>query len=160
MVLKKRFAVWALVVVCWAIVGSQQILSAYQFELKKPLTVLNYNVWNSFNHNESYIETIQWVNRLEPDIAGWQELVGWNEQKLKDAAVDWKHPYTAALKEGGYNIGLTRKYPIEVIERRTKSFHHGFLHCRTAWIDVIVCHLWPGMCGLSQKIEAKSRRGF
>ena len=139
-----RFAILVLTVFCIVNIGSQKKLHAFQFEIKKPLTVLNYNVWNSFNHNKSYTQTIQWVNRLEPDIAGWQELVGWNEEKLKAAAVDWKHPYAAALKEGGYNIGLTSKYPIKVIERRTKDFHHGFLHCQTAGIDVIVCHLWPG----------------
>ena len=114
------------------------------FELETPLTVLNYNVWNSFNHNKSYDATVAWVKRYDPDIASWQELVGWDEQKLKDSAVDWNHPYAAALKNGGYNIGLTSKFPIEVIERRTKSYHHGFLHCRTAGVDVIVCHLWPG----------------
>lgn len=134
----------SLVTFCLASLDSQAMLFARQFELKTPLTVLNYNVWNSFNHNKSYEETIQWVKRLEPDIAGWQELVGWSEQKLKDSAADWNHPHAAALKDGGYNIGLTSKFPIEVIERRTKDYHHGFLHCRTAGLDVIVCHLWPG----------------
>jgi len=142
---KTRLSVWiSIVALCFAAGVSQQPLLAWQPELKTPLTVLNYNVWNSFNHNKSYDETIQWVNRLEPDVAAWQELVGWNEQKLKDAAGDWNHPYAAALKDGGYNIGLTSKFPIEVIERRTEKYHHGFLHCRTAGIDVIVCHLWPG----------------
>lgn len=152
-----RSTILVLTISCFVGIGSQRELNAFQFEFKKPLTVLNYNVWNSFNQNKSYRETIQWVNRLEPDIAGWQELVGWNEQKLKKAAMDWRHPYVAALKEGGYNIGLTSKYPIKVIERRTKSFHHGFLHCRTAGIDVIVCHLWPGKRPEQMKEAAQIR---
>ncbi len=144
MITKRCSVNYILLVALIAFTFDSQPALADEFELKKPLTVLNYNVWNSFNHNKSYKETVHWVNRLDPDIAEWQELVGWNEQKLKKSASDWNHPYAAALKNGGYNIGLTSKFPIEVIERRTKRYHHGFLHCRTAGIDVIVCHLWPG----------------
>ncbi len=108
------------------------------------LTVLNYNVWNSHQGGRSYADCVKWVNTVKPDIAGWQELVGWNETKLKKLARDWKHPHAAALKGGGYNIGLTSRTPIEVIARHQKGFWHGYLHCRTAGLDVIVCHLWPG----------------
>ena len=108
------------------------------------LMVLNYNVFNSHRGGRSYADCVKWVNTVKPDIAGWQELVGWNEAKLKKLAVDWKHPHAAALKGGGYNIGLTSKMPIEVVARCTKGFWHGYLHCRTAGLDVIVCHLWPG----------------
>ena len=108
------------------------------------LMVLNYNVFNSHRGGRSYADCVKWVNTVKPDIAGWQELVGWNEAKLKKLAVDWKHSHAAALKGGGYNIGLTSKTPIEVVARCTKGFWHGYLHCRTAGLDVIVCHLWPG----------------
>ena len=108
------------------------------------LVVLNYNVFNSHRGGRSYADCVKWVNSMKPDIAGWQELVGWNGAKLKKLAVDWKHPHAAALKGGGYNIGLTSRTPIEVIARQTKEFWHGYLHCRTAGLDVIVCHLWPG----------------
>lgn len=108
------------------------------------LVVLNYNVFNSHRGGRSYTDCVKWVNSMKPDIAGWQELVGWNEAKLKKLAVDWKHPHAVALKGGGYNIGLTSRTPIEVIARQTKGFWHGYLHCRTAGLDVIVCHLWPG----------------
>ncbi|PHS03219.1 MAG: hypothetical protein COA78_18585 [Blastopirellula sp.] len=114
------------------------------FALKKPLTVLNYNIFNGFQGGRSFEAAVDWVSSVEPDIAAWQELVGWNEQRLKKAATRWKHSYAATLKSGGYNIGITSRTPIEVIERRTQGYHHGYLHCRTAGIDVIVCHLWPG----------------
>ena len=108
------------------------------------LTVLNYNVFNSHRGGQSYADCVKWVNSIQPDIAGWQELVGWNEAKLRKFAVDWKHPHAATLKGGGYNIGLTSRTPIEVVVRHQKGFWHGYLHCRTAGLDVIVCHLWPG----------------
>ncbi|MFL2869429.1 MAG: endonuclease/exonuclease/phosphatase family protein [Pirellulaceae bacterium] len=108
------------------------------------LTVLNYNVFNGFRGGKSYDDAVQWINEVKPDIAGWQELVGWNEARLQKAAEDWDHPYAATLKSGGYNIGLSSRYEIEVIKRQTTGFWHGYLHCRTAGLDVIVCHLWPG----------------
>jgi hypothetical protein len=106
--------------------------AAKTFKLKKPLTVLNYNVFNGFRGGRSYKPTVDWVNTVKPDIAAWQELVGWNEARLKKAANDWHHPHAAALKGGGYNIGITSRTPIEVMARNTKGFHHGYLHCRTA----------------------------
>jgi exodeoxyribonuclease-3 len=116
----------------------------------EPITVLNYNVFNGFRGGRSYKPTVAWVNTVKPDIAAWQELVGWNEARLKKAATDWHHPHAAALKDGGYNIGITSRKPIEVMARNTKGFHHGYLHCRTAGIDVIVCHLWPA--GVRQQL--------
>ena len=71
------------------------------------LKVLNYNVFNSHRHDKSYEAAVKWVNTVKPDIAGWQELVGWNEAKLKKLANDWHHPHAAALKSRRYNIGLT-----------------------------------------------------
>lgn len=110
----------------------------------KQLKVLNYNVFNGFRGGKSYTDAVDWVKTIEPDIAGWQELVGWNEDRLRNAAKDWSHEYAATMKSGGYNVGLTSRTEIEVIKRQTSGFWHGYLHCRTAGIDVIVCHLWPG----------------
>ncbi len=108
------------------------------------LTVLNYNVFNGFRGGQSMKAGVTWVNTVKPDIAGWQELVGWNEARLKKASKEWGHPHAATLKSGGYNIGLSSRTPIEVVARHQKGFWHGYLHCRTAGLDVIVCHLWPG----------------
>ncbi len=113
-------------------------------ETEYNLTVLNYNVFNGFQGGKSYHECVKWVNRLAPDIAGWQELVGWNEKRLQNAANEWSHPYAVTLKGGGYNIGLSSRKEITVISRQTSGFWHGYLHCRTYGIDIIVCHLWPG----------------
>lgn len=108
------------------------------------VTVLCYNVFNGFRGGRSFKPAVKWINSIGPDIVGLQELVGWNEERLKQASPQWEHPHAATLKGGGYNIGLTSRTPIEVIERRTQGYWHGYLHCRTAGIDVIVTHLWPG----------------
>lgn len=114
------------------------------FELKQPLRVLNYNVFEGFNRGQGLAATTAWIQETHPDILGLEELVGWNEEKLKQAAPAWGHPFATTLKNGGYNLGITSREPIEVVERHTQGFWHGYLHCRTAGVDVILAHLWPG----------------
>lgn len=114
------------------------------FSLKEPITVLNYNVFNGFRGGSSFKTGVSWINSVASDIAGWQELVGWSEKRLQDTAKQWQHPYAATLKGGGYNIGISSRQEIQVITRQTSGFWHGYLHCRTYGIDIIVCHLWPG----------------
>ena len=58
--------------------------------------------------------------------------------RLRKEASSWGHSYAATLKEDGYIVGLTSKYPIEVVERLLADMHHGLLHCRTAGIDCFV----------------------
>ena len=116
----------------------------------KAWKVVCYNVFNGFRGGQSFKKTVKWINAQKSDVLGLQELLGWNEAKLKEAALKWKHPYAVTLKGGGYNIGLTSVDPIEVIERRTKGFHHGVLHCRVRGIDILVTHLWPG--GVPQQL--------
>ena len=99
--------------------------------VERPLKVLCYNVYNGFRGGRSLTAGVKWINSLRPDIVGLQELVGWNEERLRKTALRWDHRYAVTLKDGGYNIGLTSRQPIEVIERRTRGFHHGYLHCRT-----------------------------
>ena len=127
------------------------------FSLEEPITVLNYNVFNGFRGGSSFKTGVSWINSVAPDIAGWQELVGWSEKRLQDTAKQWQHPYAATLKGGGYNIGISSRQEIQVITRQTSGFWHGYLHCRTYGIDVIVCHLWPGS-RRGQLKEAKQLR--
>ena len=132
-------------VVGWTLLGPMKLATHLSgAESETTIKILNYNVFNGFRRNASFETAVKWVNEQSPDIAGWQELVGWNEDRLKTAAKKWNHPYAATLKGGGYNIGLSSRQPIEVLQRRTTNFWHGYLHCRTVGLDVIVCHLWPG----------------
>lgn len=112
--------------------------------------VVCYNVFNGFQGGRSFKKTVKWINAQKPDVLGLQELVGWNEDRLKEEALKWHHPHAVTLKGGGYNIGLTSVDPIEVIERRTRGFHHGVLHCRVRGIDILVTHLWPA--GVPQQL--------
>lgn len=78
------------------------------------------------------------------DVVALQELNGHNQARLEEVAAEWGHDHAAILKKGGFPVGLTSSQPIEVIERRVKGFHHGYLHCKTHGIHFFVVHFWPG----------------
>ncbi len=120
----------------------------------RPWTVVNYNVLVGFRNGASQAEGLAWIREQRPDVVALQELSGWNEAKLREVAAAWGHPHVAVLKEGGFNLGITSREPLKVVERRTADFHHGMLHVQVDGVDVIVTHLWPGLRS-EQLLEAK-----
>jgi exonuclease III len=120
----------------------------------RPWTVVNYNVLVGFRNGASQEEGVAWIREQHPDVVALQELSGWDESKLREIAAGWGHPHVAVLKEGGFNLGVTSREPLKVVERRTADFHHGMLHVQVDGIDVIVTHLWPGLRS-EQLLEAK-----
>ncbi len=117
--------------------------------------IITYNVLCGFNHHKSEKIGAEWINKQNPDVVALQELNGFTEKTLKQIAAKWGHNYAVILKENGFPVGLTSKTPIEVIERRLKGMHHGWLHCKTSGIDFFVIHLSPFKYKHRQK-EAKS----
>lgn len=111
---------------------------------KQTLKIINWNVLYGFNHGRSIGEAVQWINQQEPDVAAFQELNGIPEEKLGDLASKWGHSHAVTHKEHGFPVGITSRKPIEILERRTDGFHHGFLHCKTYDIHFFVVHFWPG----------------
>lgn len=108
------------------------------------LAVISYNVWNGFNEKSAVRPGVDWIKAQKSDVVALQELVGIDSAELAELAKQWEHPYSAIVKERGYPVGITSRTPIEVVERRLKGMHHGFLHARTAGHDFFVVHLAPG----------------
>ena len=108
------------------------------------LKVVNWNVLCGFNHNKAINEGANWVREEAPDVVAFQELNGISEKQLIESSRRWGHGYAAMNKETGFPVGLTSKEPIEVIERASNGYHHGFLHCKTYGIHFFVVHFWPG----------------
>jgi len=108
------------------------------------LKILNWNVLYGFNHHKSIEEASRWINAQKPDMIALQELNGISEKSLGEYAKKWGHSFAVTHKKGGFPVGLTSKEPIEVIERKSKGHHHGFLHCKTYGIHFFVVHFWPG----------------
>lgn len=107
------------------------------------LKILNWNVLYGFNHGNSVESGVDWIKRQSPDVLALQELNGNTADSLRERAQLWGHKYSAIHKEKGFPVGLTSTEPIEVIERKVKGFHHGYLHCKTHGIHFFVVHFWP-----------------
>ncbi len=111
---------------------------------EEPFTILTYNIWNGFTGAEgSEAKAIKWLQKQDPDVLALQELVGFTQDRLERLAKQWGHDHAVILKKGGYPVGITSKTPIEVVEKKVKGMHHGFLHAKTAGIHFFVIHFSP-----------------
>lgn len=108
------------------------------------LRVVTYNIWDGFEKDSVRRDKfIHFMQQTVPDIVSLNELVGFKEKDLFDLAQAYGHPYAAIVKEKGYPVGITSKYPIEVITKNVEDYWHGMLHVRTMGIDCIITHLNP-----------------
>ena len=115
-------------------------------EKTETIKVISYNIWNGFDwgkDEDRRSELVGWMKAQAPDIVGLQELCNYSDEKLAEDAKGWGHEHSILLKKSGYSVGLTSKYPIQVVERIRDNMHHGALHCRTQGIDVFVVHFSP-----------------
>lgn len=122
---------------------------------KNNFKVICWNVLYGFNHRRSIKEGVAWINKQKPNVLALQELNGHSQESLSKMAKEWGHDHAVILKENGFPVGLTSKQPIEVIERRLKDFHHGYLHCKTYGIHYFVVHFWPHRVNESKFIMEK-----
>ena len=83
------------------------------------------------------------LDQVQPDIIAWQELNGWTPERLVKATTPLGLVHGVLLKERSYDLGLSSRWPITVVERRLKGMHHGYLHAQTNDIDVFVIHFSP-----------------
>ncbi|MBI9062235.1 MAG: endonuclease/exonuclease/phosphatase family protein [Marinilabiliaceae bacterium] len=125
------------------------LISIFSFsqDEEKTLKVISYNIWNGFDWGKDQArraELQSWMTTQQPDVVALQELCKYTPEKLKEDAKAWGHEYYVLLKEDGYSVGLTSRFPIEVKEKIKEGMHHGALHCKTAGIDFLVVHLHPG----------------
>lgn len=110
------------------------------------IKIISYNIFNGFNWGKDTSRQdkfVEWVKQQSPDIIALQELCGFSETKLLDLAYSYGHSYAAIVKEDGYPVGITSRFPIEIIEKRIKGYGHGMLHCRILDLDFLVTHLNP-----------------
>ena len=114
---------------------------------EEPIKVITYNIWNGFDWGKDEVRRAklnEWMNEQNPTIVGLQELCKYSSEKLEEDAKNWGHNYSVLLKESGYSVGLTSKFPIEIKEKIFEKMHHGALHCKTGGIDVFIIHFSPG----------------
>ncbi|MBT6102439.1 MAG: hypothetical protein HOH62_00925, partial [Verrucomicrobia bacterium] len=133
-----------MIVVAWMVIAASLLGCSAFAEETETLKIVNWNVLYGFNYKKSVKQGANWIKKQAADVVALQELNGHNQVGLKEVAAEWGHDHAAILKKGGFPVGLTSSQPIEVIERRVKGFHHGYLHCKTHGIHFFVVHFWPG----------------
>ena len=130
--------------VAWMVIAVSLLGCSAFAEVTETFKIVNWNVLYGFNHKKSVKQGANWIKKQAADVVALQELNGHNQTGFKELAAEWGHDHAAILKKGGFPVGLTSNQPIEVIERRVKDFHHGYLHCKTHGIHFFVVHFWPG----------------
>lgn len=108
------------------------------------LRIISYNVWYGFTIvPERKALWLEWMNEQRPDIVSLQELNEYTPDILAEDALSFGHSYSILLKEDGFPTGITSRYPIEDVQRRTEDFHHGLLRVKIEGIYFYVIHLHP-----------------
>jgi len=108
------------------------------------MKIISYNIWNGFEHTKAKADKfVHWIGQQQPDIVALEELVDFKEADVQQLAGSYGHQYSILLKEKGYPVGITSRYPITLIKAQVDSFWHGMLHVKIKDIDFIVTHLSP-----------------
>ena len=111
---------------------------------KRSFRVLTYNVCEGLKMDTTASKErfVAWMRELDPDLAALQEMNGFTQARLEKLAAAYGHSHAVLLKDTGYPVALTSKYPI-VAKRVTDNMHHGFLIARTGGYNIVVAHLSP-----------------
>ncbi|MGJ1438684.1 endonuclease/exonuclease/phosphatase family protein [Sphingobacterium siyangense] len=123
------------------------LYSTVKSQVDHRLKIISYNIWNGFEHTKAKSDKfVHWMERQQPDIVALEELVDFKQADLQQLAKSYGHLYSILLKEKGYPVGITSRYPITLIKAQVDEFWHGMLHVKIKDIDIIVTHLslFPG----------------
>ena len=131
------------VLVLIPLIGAKESDAQSNEKPAETLRVMTYNTWYIFNHRRQKKEGSKVVHSFRPDIVALQELTNTTDEVLKGLAASWDHEHSCLLKTNGFSVGLTSKWPIDVLKKKVKGMHHGFLHIKTNGIHLIVVHLSP-----------------
>ena len=142
---------WAIMVaifmlLCCSCITSEKAELMTKSGSKTRLRVITFNVLNGFkNDDRRHEQAVVWITSQKPDVVALQELNRYTEEKLKNDARLWGHPYVQLCKvKSGYHLGLTSRKPIKNVHFITKEgLWHGIFHGQTHGIDFFVLHLAP-----------------
>ncbi|MDC0302564.1 endonuclease/exonuclease/phosphatase family protein [bacterium] len=129
-----QFTILLLAMVCPAYAGDPH---------PDTLRVMSYNTWYVFAEGNAQPAGKEFVRLQSPDVVALQELTNIKAAKLQGFAAAWGHRHSCLLKTRGFSVGMTSRWPIEVIEKRLEDMHHGYLHAKSHGIHYILVHLSP-----------------
>lgn len=112
---------------------------------QKSFKIITWNVYEGMRLDTSNQKTAfaRWIKEKDPDVIGFQEMNGFTQQRLEEFARSYGHPYAVLLKENGFPVAITSKYPVVNTMKVIDNMHHGFLKATIKGIDFYVVHLSP-----------------
>lgn len=126
------------------LIGLLCLTSLLYAQERAKLKIISYNIWNGFEKQQDRKDKFSaWMKKEQPDVVALQELVDFKRADLLQLAKTYAHNYAVLLKEEGYPVGISSRYPITVVNARLDKFWHGMLHVKIKNLDFIVTHLSP-----------------
>jgi len=109
------------------------------------LKVLSYNILQGMRLDTTAgkSEFTNWLKSVDPDILALMEVQKFTQKSLEEMAMKYGHPYAVLLKEDGYPVALTSKYPIVNVSRITDNMDRGMILAQVNGLHIIVTHLSP-----------------
>lgn len=107
--------------------------------------IISYNILEGMKLDTTAgkVEFVNWVKSQNPDILALEECNKFTQTSLEEMAHKYGHPYAVLLRETGYPVGITSKYPIVDVHRVTDNMQHGFIVAKIKNYNVIVLHFAP-----------------
>src|SRR5687767_11071810 len=112
---------------------------------QKTFMIITWNVYEGMklDTTQNKIAFTKWIKEKDPDVMAFQEMNGFTQTKLEAFARSYGHSYAVLLKDTGFPVALTSKYPITDIEKVIENMHHGYIQAKVSDITFFVVHLSP-----------------
>lgn len=112
---------------------------------QQKMRIISYNILEGMKNDTTAGKKLfaNWVKSYDPDILALEECNKFTQLTLEELAHSYGHPYAVIVKEKGYPVGITSKYPIVNIQKINDNMTHGFIVCKINDLNVIVLHLNP-----------------
>lgn len=109
----------------------------------RTIKLISYNVYYGLRNDPSIDKKtfIDWISKHDPDIVAIQEANGFTASSLATMAGSYGHSYSALLRESGFPVALTSRYPITNIKRVFTSSNQGYIFANILDYNIIVLHL-------------------
>lgn len=108
------------------------------------LSILSYNTYNGFQSDTNVMnQYLEWVEDVDPDIIAYQEMNKFTQKGLEEFAAQYGHDYAVLIKEEGYPVAISSKYPIVNVQKVTDNMHHGYLYANVLGTHIFIVHLSP-----------------
>lgn len=120
-------------------------MTGFGVSAQDKMRIISYNILEGMKLDTTKGKTAfaNWVKKYDPDILALEECNKFTQLSLEDLAHTYNHPYAVIVKEKGYPVGITSKYPIVNIQKVNENMTHGFIVCKIKDLNVIVLHLNP-----------------